>query len=100
MVRLHLIIEKSSASVPFSRSNNEHKLWWKVAYTKNGTGHLTATVNTEHNDHDELLTAFSTVNVNFLGENGLFSSVEFELNAADYRVSLLKKKILSGKTSL
>ena len=72
-------------------------MWWKVAYTKNGTGNLSATIVTAQTDQELLLTTYSTINVNFLGENGLFSSIDFDLLSADYRVSLMKKKILSGK---
>lgn len=85
------------------RSSNEHKLWWKVPYTNNGTGTLTATVQTmqmdidENDDNENPLTTSSIVKVYFLAESALFSSIDFNLTSRGYRISLLKKKILSGK---
>ncbi|CAF0761296.1 unnamed protein product [Rotaria sp. Silwood1] len=83
-------------------SVKESKLWWKVPYVNNGTGNLSATMittqkNTVDNDQQQPLTTSSTVNAYFLGENALFSSIDFDLACNGYRISLLKKKILSGK---
>ncbi|CAM4740239.1 unnamed protein product [Rotaria magnacalcarata] len=88
-------------------SANECKLWWKVPYINDGTGHLSATLtavqtNTVDTDSDrqqqqQPLTTSSIVNAHFVGENSLFSSIDFDLTGHGYRVSLLKKKILSGK---
>ncbi|CAF3423180.1 unnamed protein product [Rotaria socialis] len=88
-------------------SPNECKLWWKVPYTNDGTGNLSATLttvqtNTVDTDSDQPqqqqpLTTSSIVNAHFIGENSLFSSIDFDLTGHGYRVSLLKKKILSGK---
>ena len=83
----------------------EHKLLWKVPYIFDGSGTLTAIVTTvqstsDGSDNDQLqkpLTASSTVHVQFFAENGLFSSIDFEFACQGYRVSLLKKKIYSGK---
>ena len=85
---------------------NEHKLWWKVPYVNNGTGSLSATIvtvqaDTVDNDSEQIeqpLTTSSIVNAYFIGENALFSSVDFDLTCRGYRISLLKKKILSGKS--
>lgn len=87
-----------------NRSLNEHKLLWKVPYVNNGTGSLSATVQTDKigNDsdqHEQPLTTSSIVNAYFIGENALFSSVDLDLACRGYRISLLKKKILSGKSS-
>ncbi len=81
------------------RSGNDHKLWWKVSYVHNGTGTLSATVQTDktESDSDQPLSTSSIVNAHFVGENALFSSVDFDLACRGYRISLLKKKILSGK---
>lgn len=88
----------------FLRSENEHKLWWKIPYVHNGKGELSSTVLTtqtntnETNDTDEQpLTTSSVLKVYFIGENGLFSSIDFDLLSRSYRISLSKKKILSGK---
>lgn len=84
----------------------ECKLWWRVPYVDNGTGNLCATLismqaNTTDDDSDQQreqpLTTSSIVNAYFLGENALFSSVDFELACYGYRVSLLKKKIQTGR---
>ncbi|CAF0832417.1 unnamed protein product [Rotaria sordida] len=97
-------IKESSPTAEWSV--DECKLWWKVPYVNNGTGNLSATIITAHkntidNDNDQqqqqALTASSIVNAYFLGENALFSSIDFELACNGYRISLLKKKILSGK---
>jgi hypothetical protein len=82
------------------RSANEHKLWWKVPYINNGTGHLSAimiTMQTDIDENEQPLTTSSTVKAYFVGENALFSSIDFDLTGRNYRISLLKKKILSGK---
>jgi len=82
---------------------NEKKLSWKVPYINNGTGNLSATMMTmqedtsENDDNDKPLTTSSIVQVQFVSENALFSSVDFDLSCRGYRISLLKKKILSGK---
>jgi hypothetical protein len=81
-----------------SRIANEHKLSWKVPYINNGTGNLSATVMTMQGENDDQpLTTSSIVKVYFVGENALFSSIDFDLISRGYRISLLKKKILSGK---
>lgn len=86
-----------------NRSANDHKLWWKVPYINNGSGNLTATVKTmqtdidENDDNESPLTTSSIIKVHFIGENALFSSIDFDLTSRGYRISLLKKKILSGK---
>jgi hypothetical protein len=88
-----------------NRSSNEHKLLWKVPYIFDGSGTLSATVMTvqsasDGNDSDQQqkpLTTSSIVHVQFLAENALFSSIDFEFACRGYRVSLLKKKICSGK---
>ena len=81
-----------------NRSTDERKLRWKIPYTHNGTGSLSATVMTVQNDSEQQpLTTSSIINVYFVGENGLFSSIDFDLICEGYRISLLKKKILSGK---
>ena len=80
---------------------------WKVPYTFDGSGTLSATVmtsqtTTDGNDSDQQqkpLTTSSIVNVQFLAENALFSSIDFEFACRGYRVSLLKKKICSGMLS-
>lgn len=52
----------------------------------------------ETNGTDEQpLTTSSILKVYFIGENALFSSIDFDLLSNFYRISLLKKKILSGK---
>jgi hypothetical protein len=85
------------------RSETEHKLLWKVPYVNNGTGNLSASVrimemNTSENaDEEEPWTTSSIVKASFIGENALFSSIDFDLIGRSYRISLLKKKILSGK---
>ncbi len=81
-----------------NRIANEHKLSWKVPYINNGTGNLSATVMTMQGENDDQpLTTSSIVKVYFVGENALFSSIDFDLISRGYRISLLKKKILSGK---
>jgi len=52
---------------------------------------------TDIDENDEPLTTSSIVKVYFVGENALFSSIDFDLPGRNYRISLLKKKILSGK---
>jgi hypothetical protein len=77
-------------------------LWWKVPYVKDGSGCLSATIRTEEadaNQQDQPLSTSSKINVYFIAENGLFSSLDLELTTSNYRVSLMKKKIVSG-TSL
>ncbi|CAF0759132.1 unnamed protein product [Adineta steineri] len=96
-------IKESSPNAEWSI--NEQKLWWKVPYVNNGAGNLSATVVTvqaeiDENDNDQNeqpLTTSSIINAYFIGENALFSSIDFDLASRGYRVSLLKKKILSGK---
>ncbi|CAF3508837.1 unnamed protein product [Adineta steineri] len=86
-------------------SSNEHKLSWKVPYIFDGSGTLSATITTNQTSFDSTdneqqqkpLTASSIVHVQFLAENALFSSINFEFACRGYRVSLLKKKIASGK---
>ncbi|CAF2529025.1 unnamed protein product [Rotaria sp. Silwood2] len=99
-------IKESSPTAEWSV--NECKLWWKVPYVNNGTGNLSATIitmekNTVDNDSDQQqqqpLTTSSIVNAYFHGENALFSSIDCDLACNGYRISLLKKKILSGKCS-
>lgn len=71
----------------------------------NGTGQLSASVKlTETNKSettdestDEPWSTSSIVEAYFLGENALLSSIEFDLTSRGYRVSLLRKKIFSGK---
>ncbi|CAF0781256.1 unnamed protein product [Didymodactylos carnosus] len=89
----------------------EHKILWKVPYTFDGSGTLVATLSTlsiDHNnqekennvnknEHELPVTTSSPIHVQFLGENALFSSIDFEFACRGYRVSLLKKKICSGK---
>jgi hypothetical protein len=90
------------------RSLNEHKLWWKVPYINNGTGSLSTTMMTVETDtiengsegQEQPLTTSSIVNAHFIGENALFSSIDFDLACRGYRISLLKKKILSGKSAI
>jgi hypothetical protein len=88
-----------------NRSANEHKLWWKVPYTNNGTGALSATVMTiqmdadQNDNNEEPLTTSSIVKAYFVAENALFSSIDFDLTCLGYRISLLKKKIFSGEFS-
>lgn len=89
-----------------NRTSSECKLWWKVPYVANGAGNLSATIltsptNTNEQQSDEqqeqpLITS-STVHAYFLGENALFSSIDFDLACKGYRISLLKKKMLSGE---
>ncbi len=88
-----------------NRSSNEHKLLWKVPYIFDGSGTLSATVITvqstadgSNNDQQQRpLSTSSTVHIQFLAENALFSSIGFEFACRGYRVSLLKKKICSGR---
>jgi hypothetical protein len=52
------------------------------------------------NDNDQQqkpLSTSSIVQIQFLAENALFSSIDFEFACRGYRVSLLKKKICSGR---
>jgi hypothetical protein len=76
---------------------------WKVPYVSNGTGNLSASVmimeknTSENDDDDEPWTTSSIVKAYFIGENALFSSIDFDLIGRNYRISLLRKKILSGK---
>jgi hypothetical protein len=88
------------------RSETEHKLSWKVPYVNNGTGNLSASVitmqtsaseNADDDNNEEPWTTSSIVKAYFVGENALFSSIDFDLIGRSYRISLLKKKILSGK---
>ena len=87
------------------RSANEQKLWWKVPYVNDGKGNLSATVitmqkdtnKTEDDNDDQPLTTGSVIKVYFVGENALFSPIDFDLTSRGYRISLLRKKILSGK---
>jgi hypothetical protein len=91
-----------------SRSLKDHKLTWKVPYIFDGSGTLSATISTalapsEDADQEPTPKAISTnsiVHVNFLGENALFSSIDFDFACRGYRISLLKKKISSGKTNV
>ena len=81
------------------RSKKERKLWWRIPYARETSGNLTATVlleEQESTDDEKPWTTSSPVNVYFLGENGLFSSLDFELISDNYRISLLKKKIITG----
>lgn len=43
------------------------------------------------------LSTSSIVHIQFFAENALFSSIDFEFACRGYRVSLLKKKISSGR---
>jgi hypothetical protein len=52
---------------------------------------------TDTDENDQPLTTSSIVKAFFIGENALFSSIDLDLNCRGYRISLLKKKILSGK---
>lgn len=87
------------------RSDNQHKLWWKIPYVNNGTGQLSASIQlaeiqkseTTDDSNDEPWTTSSIVEAQFVCENGLFSSIDFDLTSRGYRVSLLRKKIFSGK---
>lgn len=71
----------------------------------NGTGQLSASVKltdankseTTDESNDEPWSTSSIVEAYFLGENALLSSIEFDLTSRGYRVSLLRKKIFSGK---
>jgi len=54
------------------------------------------TTNGSDNDQKPLSTS-SIVQIQFLAENALFSSIDFEFACRGYRVSLLKKKISSGR---
>ncbi|CAF3385996.1 unnamed protein product [Rotaria socialis] len=98
--------QQINQSVPMAEwSSNEHKLLWKVPYIFDGSGTLAATImtsqsTTDGSDSDQQqkpLSASSIVHVQFLAENALFSSINFEFACRGYRVSLLKKKICSGK---
>jgi hypothetical protein len=90
-----------SATIVFrSRSNSEHKLWWKVPYERHATGTLSATVLVDCQANESALMTSSTVHVHFLADDGLFSSINCQLTCQDYRVSLLKKKILSGRFAM
>ncbi|CAF1417816.1 unnamed protein product [Rotaria sordida] len=98
--------QQINQSIPMAEwSPAEHKLSWKVPYIFDGSGSLTATImttqsTTDSNENDQQpkpLTASSIVHVQFLAENALFSSINFEFACRGYRVSLLKKKICSGK---
>ena len=91
------------------RNVNEHKLSWKVPYIFDGTGTLSATMKVTQTMNDGIegeqqqqqakpLTTSSIVHVQFLGENALFSSIDFEFACRGYRISLLKKKISSGQS--
>jgi hypothetical protein len=85
------------------RSLTEHKLSWKIPYIFDGSGTLSATIMTvpstvDDNDQQQKpLSTSSIVHIQFLAENALFSSMDFEFACRGYRVSLLKKKICSGK---
>lgn len=91
-----------------SRSLTEHKLSWKIPYIFDGSGTLSATVtinpstsNGNENEHGPRpLSTSPIVHVQFLAENALFSGIDFEFACRGYRVSLLKKKICSGKNHL
>ncbi|CAF0993574.1 unnamed protein product [Adineta ricciae] len=100
--------EQIKESLPAAEwSANEHKLWWKVPYVKNGAGNLCATVitmqaapienETDNEQSEQPLTTSSIINAYFIGENALFSAIDIDLTSRGYRVSLLKKKVLSGK---
>ncbi|CAF5202245.1 unnamed protein product, partial [Rotaria magnacalcarata] len=98
--------QQINQSIPMAEwSSNEHKLLWKVPYIFDGSGTLAATImtsqsTTDGSDSDQQqkpLSASSIVHVQFLAENALFSSINFEFACRGYRVSLLKKKICSGK---
>ncbi|CAF2779910.1 unnamed protein product [Rotaria sp. Silwood2] len=100
--------QQINQSIPMAEwSSTEHKLSWKVPYIFDGSGTLTASImtaqsTTDNDDNDQQqrpLTASSVVHVQFLAENALFSSINFEFACRGYRVSLLKKKICSGKCS-
>lgn len=90
------------------RSSTEHKLSWKVPYIFDGSGTLSATVminpsnsNGTENEHGTRPSSNSpVVHIQFLAENALFSGIEFEFAGRGYRLSLLKKKICSGKSPL
>jgi hypothetical protein len=85
------------------RSLAEHKLSWKIPYIFDGSGTLSATITTAQSTADDQdqqpkpLSTSSIVHIQFLAENALFSSIDFEFACRGYRVSLLKKKICSGK---
>jgi hypothetical protein len=53
----------------------------------------------DHDQQQRPLATSSVVHIQFLAENALFSSIDFEFACRGYRVSLLKKKICSGKFS-
>ncbi|CAF0827499.1 unnamed protein product [Rotaria sp. Silwood1] len=98
--------QQINQSIPMAEwSLTEHKLSWKIPYIFDGSGTLTATITTvqsttDNSDNDQQqkpLTASSIVHVQFLAENALFSSINFEFACRGYRVSLFKKKICSGK---
>lgn len=63
---------------------------------------MTAQPTVDDNDQQQKpLSTSSIVHIQFLAENALFSLIDFEFACRGYRVSLLKKKICSGKfTSL
>lgn len=86
-----------------TRSLTEHKLSWKIPYIFDGSGTLLATVMAAQTHADEQsqrpLSASPIVHIQFLAENALFSTIDFEFACRGYRVSLLKKKICSGKFS-
>lgn len=91
----------------FPRSNNEHKISWKVPYTFDGSGKLSATIKclqtnaADGSDNEQKqtkpLTTSSIIHVRFLAENSLLSSIDFDFACRGYKISLLKKKIQSGK---
>jgi len=57
-----------------------------------------STSNGNENDQQQKpLSTSSIVQIQFLAENALFSSIDFEFACRGYRVSLLKKKISSGR---
>jgi len=85
-------------------STTDRKLSWKVPYIFDGTGTLTAIIKPCQTSTDDqqistprTSTTSSIVHVQFFGENALFSSIDFEFACRGYRISLLKKKISSGK---
>ena len=96
----------SQSSFDSFRSSTEHKLSWKIPYIFDGSGTLSATVtinpstnNGNENEHGPRpLSSSPLVHIQFLAENALFSGIDFEFACRGYRVSLLKKKICSGKS--
>ena len=97
--------QQLSQSLPTAEWNSdERKLSWKVPYIFDGTGTLSASVSAvqasadanESEQTQQPLNTASLVHVQFLGENGLFSCIDFDFTCRGYRVSLLKKKICSG----